>query len=64
MKLYVVYGEHLSVSRGVYKFIFWFIYYLVKNAIIFVADFIVDVGRVIFGRGCTNLGFFHVQLFD
>ena len=65
MKFCVVFGEHLgvsvSVSRGVYMFIFQFIHCLVKNPIIFVAAFIVDVGRVIFGRGCINSECFDVQ---
>ena len=67
MKFCVDFGECLgvsvSVSRGVYMFIFRFINYLVKNTIISVAAFILDVGRVFFGRGCTNSGFFHIQLF-
>ena len=48
----------VSVSRGVYMFIFWFICNLVKNPIIFVAAFIVGVGRVMFGRGAYKLGVF------
>ena len=44
-------------------FYFWFIDYLVKNLIIFVAAFILDVGRVIFSRGCTKLRLFNVQYF-
>ena len=53
----------VSVSWGVYMFIFWFIHYLVKNPIISVAAFILDVGRVFFGRGCTNSGFFIYNCF-
>ena len=36
-------------------FYFWFIDYLVKNLIIFVAAFILDVGRVIFSRGVYKI---------
>ena len=66
MKFCVVFGQclHVSVSasRGVYLFIFWFIYYLVKNPIIFVAAFILDVGRVFFVRGGVQIQGFS-QLF-
>ena len=68
MKFCAVFDECLSVSvsvsRGVYMFIFWFIHCLEKNPIIFVLAFIVDVGRVIFGRGSTNSECFDVQLFQ
>ena len=40
------------------------IYRLFGKNLIFVVAFILDVGRVIFGRGCTKLGFFVYILID
>ena len=37
------------------------IYFHVYFWFILVAAFILDVGRVMFGRGCTKLKAFHVQ---
>ena len=52
-----------SVLRGVYHVLFLVDRLFGKNLIIFVVAFILDVGRVIFGRGCTKLRLFHVQCF-
>ena len=57
MKFSVIMCKCLSVSERVY--VLFLIYRLFsKNLIIFVAAFILDVGRVIFGRGVYKIGFF------
>ena len=53
----------VSVSRVVYHVLFLVYRLFGKNLIIFVAAFILDVGREIFGRRCTKLMLFHIQLF-
>ena len=47
-----------SVLRGVCHILFSVYQLFGKNLIIFVAAFILDVGRVMFGRGCTKLRVF------
>ena len=67
MKFSDIMCEHLSVlerhNQGVYHVLFLVYWLFGKNLIIFVAAFILDVGRVIFGRGCTKLRLFYVQHF-
>ena len=68
MKFLDIMCEHLSVSRSVFRgmyHVLFSVYYLFgKNLIIFVAVFILDVGRVKFGRGVYKIKGFYVQHFD
>ena len=53
MKFLNIMCEHLSVLRSVLRG--GVIYFHVYFQFILVAAFILDVGRVMFGRGCTKL---------